>query len=370
MFYYCIFSLSSCFIGISSLFNKQNNKLFKILFALIGIVILALVSGLRDYSIGTDTINYNLFYNYANNAVNLFQYCSSLKHISGVEYGFSFICYLIAKTGLSPHAFYFLCQFLISLNVFLALNLMSKKLSVVLGWMTYCFMFYTSSFNILRQMIALSFILLGIAYIYKNKEIKSLLLFTVACLFHSSSVISILIFITGYCVTRFKNKKELAISIAVITILIFMLPKAIGILNMGGLLSDKYSGYLVGNGKVPILLTGAIRLPMILCMFWCIIHNKGYNKRSDIFIYLLIIFELIMIPLQNISPAVARSLLVFGIAKILGYPLIVNNISNKLTLSKLIIQVLFIVYLGLIFYIQVILNNNGMVYPYIMGINN
>ncbi|WP_162258504.1 EpsG family protein [Limosilactobacillus frumenti] len=362
--------MSSLFIGISSLFNKRKSKFFQILFVMLGILVLALVSGLRDYSIGTDTVNYNLFYNYANTAANLVQYCGSLKHISGVEYGFSIICYFVAKSGLSPHVFYFLCQSLIALNVFLALNIMSRNLSVTLGWMTYCFMFYTSSFNILRQMIALSFILLGIAYMYRNQRIKSILLFAVACLFHNSSIIGILIFLTGYSVMKFKDKKKLVIAIGIITALILLLPKTIGFLNFGGLLSDKYSEYLVGNVKVPILLTGAIRLPMIICMLWCIIHNKENNKRADIFIYLLIVFELIMIPLQNISPAVARLLLVFGIAKVIGYPLIINNMFRKPTLSKIIIQLLFIIYLGLIFYIQVIQNNNGMVYPYIIAVNS
>ena len=367
MFYYCIFFLSSFFMEIASFFSKKNNKLLKILFVILGILILAIVSGIRDYSIGTDTLNYNLVYNYAHNSVNIIQYCNSLKHVNGTEYGFSILSYLVAKVGLNPHGFYFICQLLIAINVYLALDKMSENLSVTLGWMTYCFMFYTSSFNILRQMIALSFILLGIAYLYKNKMIKAMVLLGLACLFHTSSIIGVFIFLTGYCVLKIKSKKKLVLAISIIVIMIILLPNIIGFLNLNGAFSDKYSEYMVEGVKVPILITVSSRLPLIICMFLSILKNRGTIKRQDIYIYLLIVFELIMLPLQNISPAVARLLLCFGISKIVGYPLIINNIKTNYAFINVIEKSLFIIYLGLVFYLQVLMNNNGMVYPYIVA---
>lgn len=367
MFYYCIFFLSSFFISISSLFSKKNDKLLKIIFAILGILVLAIVSGARDYSIGTDTLNYNLAYNYAYTSANLIQYCNNLKAMNGIEYGFSVFSYLIARSGMSPHGFYFICQLLIALNIYLALNKLSPELNVTLGWMTYCFMFYTSSFNILRQTIALSFILLGIAFLYENEVIKSIIMIIIACFFHTSAIIGVFILVTGYSVIKIKNKKTSTVVILLIMVSILMLPREIDFLNFVGAFSDKYSGYLVENAKVSILITMFSRLPMIFCMFWSLVKNRGKNSRRDVYVYLLILFELMMLPLQSVSPAVARLLLYFGISKVVGYPIIINNVKTNYLFVNVIVKLMFIIYLGLIFYLQVVLNNNGMVYPYLVA---
>ena len=197
--------------------------------------------------------------------------------------------------------------------------------------------------------------------------IKAMVLLGLACLFHTSSIIGVFIFLTGYCVLKIKSKKKLVLAISIIVIMIILLPNIIGFLNLNGAFSDKYSEYMVEGVKVPILITVSSRLPLIICMFLSILKNRGTIKRQDIYIYLLIVFELIMLPLQNISPAVARLLLCFGISKIVGYPLIINNIKTNYAFINVIEKSLFIIYLGLVFYLQVLMNNNGMVYPYIVA---
>lgn len=367
MFYFLTFFISTAFIKASSFFEREKTKIIKYFLVFFAIFVLALVSGIRDYSIGTDTTTYNSFYSYVANSQNIFQYCKSLKSIEEIEYGFSILNYMIGMTGVSPHFFYFICQCIIALNVYFSLEIMKDNLNITLGWLTYCFMFYTSSFNILRQIIALSFILLGVALLYNRKKEASLFVILIGCLFHTTAIIGIFIYLTGVLIMRAKNKYQLILSILFLTFIVFLMPSFLTMFSNSGLFSEKYSQYLVEGTQTSLIMTIGSRLPMIFCVPLCLVRNKGKFSSKNLFIYVIIIFELVMLPLQNISSAVARVLLCFGIVKVIGYPLILKQLNVKCLPLKFLIDLLFILYLGIVFYLQVIVSNNGMVYPFVFS---
>lgn len=370
MIYYFTFIISSLFIYIASLFEKKNKFLMSF-FVAVSIIILALLAFLRDTSIGTDTLNYNNYYYYVQSSKNLIIYCKSMHDLFGIEYGFSFLNYIIGILNISVHSFYFICECIIGINVSLSIFSLSKKINVTLGWMTYCCIFYTLSFNILRQSLALSIILLAITQLYKNKLLNSVILAILAIMFHGVSVIIFMIIIFGILLMRTKTKSQYILVISIMIIISILLPVLIKNPAVVPLLGSKYSQYLgqqyAGQQTIQsINTTLIIRLPMIILAIYSLIANKNSITKNDAYIYYLIIVEACILPFQLISPAMGRIVLYFGVSKIIGYPLILNNLGFKNSTS-FVIKIMFICFLLILFYYQVIVNNNNMVYPYVVS---
>ena len=302
---------------------------------------------------------------------NLYTYCQSMHVLFGIEYGFSILNYIVALTHLSVHWFYFICEFIIGANIAFVLFSISERIDVIYGWLTYCFIFYTLSFNILRQTFALSIILIAIVEICKNNNIKSLILIFLAYTFHSASLIALLIFAFGTMLMRLENKDQI-IALIIATVLIsILLPTIFKNFGTLGVFGDKYSQYFgqqyVGQQTVQsVSTTLAIRLPMILLIIYNLIANRECIDHGSLFIYVLVIIEAIILPFQLISPAMGRIVLYFGISKIIGYPLALKQLKMNTTTS-ILIKILFIIFLILLFYNQVMVNNNNMIYPYIIS---
>lgn len=370
MIYYLVFAFSSFFIFLASLFQRKN-KFLMLFLILVSIVILASMAGLRDYSIGTDTLNYNNYYNYAQISENIYTYCQSMHNMFGIEYGFSVLTYIVATMHVSVHWFYFICELIIGINIAFVLFSNSKKVDVTYGWLTYCFIFYTLSFNILRQTIALSIILIAIVEICKRNNTIALLLIFLSYMFHSASLIALLIFAFGIILMKLKDRKQI-IALIIVTILIsILLPTIFKNFGSLGVFGDKYSQYFgqqyAGQQTVQSIgSTLAIRLPMIFLIVYDFIANKGFIDHSDLFVYMLVIIEAVILPFQLISPAMGRIVLYFGISKVIGYPLALKQPKMN-TMASIVMKILFIIFLMLLFYYQVVISNNNMVYPYIVS---
>ena len=207
--YYLVFFLSTSLIGLANAKSVRIYKGFRVLLVVLAILSLAVMSGIRSYSVGTDTGSYNSYFNYVANSFNFTQYCNALHGNNGIEYGYSALNYIMGKIYLSPHFLYFICQCLSGSLVYLALYKMRKHLNITLGWLTYCCLFYTTSFNILRQSISLAFILLATVYAVKSQYCKSVILIAIGYLFHTSAIFALVIPLTGKLIKDATDKKQL-----------------------------------------------------------------------------------------------------------------------------------------------------------------
>lgn len=371
MIYYLVFSVSSLFIWLSTFFENRD-RFIRHLFAFIAISTLSILAAVRDTSVGTDTVNYNNFFYAIETSKNLVSYSTSLSKIYGIEYGFSVFNYIIGMFVNNVHIYYFICEFIISLNIYLSISMISRNISTVnttLGWITYCLMFYTLTFNILRQSIALSFILLAVSLLICSKYLCSFLLIVIACLFHKSSIFAFLIYLLGMDIKVIHTgwlKKFLGL---IYVLVIGFMPVIIQLLNSVGIMGDKYSQYLGTTTQTSLLNTIGIRLPMIILLCFAFIKSRGNINKNSLFIYIIIISEFILLPFQSISAAVGRTLLCFGINKVIGYPIIISDLKLKSNIYENIMYIIYIVFLICVFYEQVILNNNNQVYPFVFAGN-
>lgn len=364
-----MFLISGCSIYLSSKFDTLNDKIWRYFFAFFAIFILAFIAGIRDYSIGTDTIIYKSFFDYVPSARNIVEYCSTLHHLDQLEYGYSIFNYLIGITGVSAHVLNFISQFLIASNIYIALALVKKDLNITFGWLTYCFMFFPTTLNINRQCIALSFILISVALLYRSYYFSSLILIGVAFCFHVSSIFALIIYLTGFLIKKAKTSRQLLSSLLILLLIVLTLPETINIMNSIGLVGSKFSQYLDKNTSTSLVSTIGIRLPMLLALIYSSLKTKVWKDRNTLFIYLVVIFEVIILPFQNISPTVGRLLLYFGIVKVIGYPLILNKLEIHDQNYLWCINYLFIIFLLGIFYTQIIINNNNQIYPFLIAVD-
>lgn len=155
------------------------------------ITILVVFSGIR--SVGVDYHLYKRIY-YSN---------FSLESRTGA--GFNQIMDFVKNT---LHLDYQYLIFGISLITIICIYHYIKKKSIKPGTAILAFLalgFYTTSFNMFRQSLSISLVLIGTLLFDKNKRLLSIIPFTIAFLVHSSSIIAIV----GYMFLKLngRNKK-------------------------------------------------------------------------------------------------------------------------------------------------------------------
>ncbi len=370
MIYFSIFTISSILMGIAELASKKRQLLIvTILFALMAILVLTIFGAIRADSVGTDTATYNRYFMVAVNSTDFTSFHYDFKYIDQSEFGFTVLNYVISRFIHNPQGFEFICGLITDSCVCRALFLMRDRVSITLGWLTFCFLFYGTSIDILRQAIAMSMILLAIALLYHEKYLRSFILVCLAFSLHTSAILGFLIFITGYLFQRVRsNQGKVAVNIGLVVFTI-ALPFLIQALSHLGAFTDKYNSYLSQAQSFPLAATLGVRLPMLVMVLWSLLVCHGRLPRMAIWIYVLIIQEFLMFPLLLISPVVGRLMLYFGIAKIIGYPMALHYSGFRSRGIRLVINLFYIVMLGIIFYNQVIIDNNGQVFPYFVNSN-
>lgn len=370
MAYFIIFIISSCLVGLAEA-SLRKKFLIPITICLLiaAAVILSVFGAIRADSVGTDTATYNRYFMVAVNSANFQSFHYDFKHIDQSEFGFTVLNYVVSRFTSSPNGFEFICGLVINLNVVHAIFLMRKRISMTIAWLTFCCMFYGTSIDILRQSIALSFVLLAVAYMFNNMDWRAACMILLAISLHTSAIISVLIFFTGFLFQRVTNVKGRLFVNVMVVVVTCILPILIQLISYFGLYTDKYNGYLSQGGQFSLLATILVRLPMLLMVLWSFIVCRKYLNRMTGWIYVLLIQESLMIPLYLISPVVGRLMLYFGITKVIGYPLALANSGIRFRVIKGFMYLVYVLMIVGIFYNQIIVNNNGEVFPYVVNSN-
>lgn len=137
----------------------------------IGLFILWLFGGLR-YGVGLD---YNGYWD-------IFLYADS----TGVELGYRQLCLFFRSMGFGPQIMYLVSTALTLSLIYKAVSFYNRS-QVAFAFAIFLFAgFYTESFNISRQYIAIGFFIYATRYIFLHSFGKYLLIILIGSLFHSS----------------------------------------------------------------------------------------------------------------------------------------------------------------------------------------
>ena len=238
--------------------TKPLKRRLRILCLVLCILPPTFLAGLRDAQLGRDWFGYGIdIWNLATHDHNLGQV---LSQYPAIEPGYKLLNYAVGLISSDCHFFFFFHQLiLVSIAVLVAYRNRKYQCSEIILFF-YFFYMYNTSMTIIRQSIALMFVLLAYSLWDFQYKKKSIILIGVAGLFHVSSVFASFIYVLSIC-KKFLQKHQLIILITVIFAtysivgsFTFILTKLIDM----NIFSWHYIGYADQAGEVSIHKTDLV----------------------------------------------------------------------------------------------------------------
>ncbi|WP_411686487.1 EpsG family protein [Acinetobacter pseudolwoffii] len=297
-----LFILLAVVLLLGALIRPRNQSIY----LLCSYLILLFLSAFRDISVGTDTESYeNIFY----------QIVSNNDYLLSIEPGWIFLNKAVDYMGFDFRGILVISSFLTLSLIFLTVKKYSfnPMFSIALFYLLY---FYFISFNISRQLLAVSIVLISTVLILNNKKISSFCLILLASFFHQSALIALIL----YFYIFISNKKPFIIT-GIIVSMIFGIFGANIITQVVGY--TEYSYYIENYENNSVL--GKTFLLILFNMFFIYLTLclKEYSNEFKIFyIFILILNMTILIPFGS------RFVLYFSIYQILFFPYFINKISG------------------------------------------
>lgn len=290
--YLLTFAISTILIAIA---EKRKTKYFVLLSA-VALLIPCLLAAFRAVNVGSDTSLYlKPMTQAAMQAENIGEYYRthwyhSYKnlYIKDYDIAFSLLVYFVTKLTSSMAAVQFAVSALTLVPTYAALAKSRKSAPVWLGMLIFYLYFYNGTYNFMRQMIAMAFLLLAFQYLVEKKWGWVAVYSALSLLFHSSAVIGIALFFVYGCV-QYADRWQFAhnrfrMSGKMILVCLVTAASFVAILNldlviklMGLLGVSKFSNYLEGDEMHLLVTQIVLRLPVI---FLFLINWKDLRKAT------------------------------------------------------------------------------------------
>lgn len=325
------FILSTLLLVISNKILKRQ-RWFVFLFALL---IPCCIAGFRAETVGTDIRTYlTHMIDAAVYADNFKEYLNTSwfmvwrnVYVKDYEIGFILLVFLLTKVFNSIFVVQFVIQLITILPIFIAIKNMKVKLPIWLCMITYYLMIFNTTLNLMRQAIGMAFAFLAYVYLQNNKKKKSICIVIVAAMFHTSSLICVLIFLIYKFVNtnsgkiiffKFKRPSYYANMVIVIILGIIAVLGSSLIVNIFSSIGFvKYLIYI--NGEVQFMPNQLIsRLPIFILFIynWRKMEDSG-NER---FLFTMICFDLLCSQFTSVNSFAGRVGLYFSQFEIITFP--------------------------------------------------
>jgi len=278
-------------------------------------LLLWLIAGLRDSSVGTDTFNYEFAFNSFSRGVD-----------RNVEPFWKYLNLLVIKVFGSFQIFLLTAQVLILIPIYYV----AKKLQLNMFLMLFFYIslyIFAYSLNITRQCVAISMSLLCLYNVSINQNKKAFGWSVVSILFHYSAAVTLLYLI----VNKIPTKLPIQLIAMFATILIgVVIPGEL----FGYILSYAYEDYARVSDNVGAF-EGNLYFLIILNSFYLFIYwvdgEKGTFFKA-FFLFVLISNMLIRIPFGM------RVITYFSVVQIIYFPHLIHN--NRLSSKEVVFFVL------------------------------
>lgn len=275
------------------------------------------LAGIRASTVGTDVLTYvRPIYWAALSQPNLLSYRETTVFrsfefvpISNFESGYTFLVYLTTKVFGNFFSVLFVTQLLITGLSFVGLWKLKKihNFSFPLSVCIYLFFFYNPSLNMVRQSIAMAFIMAGFPSLFEKKYIKYMLYIVCACFFHKTAVIGMICLIVfaifqsrrinGITNYSSRNARSILILLSIIlaSLLIVFIPPVTSFVFNTLHLSDYENGYLK-NSITSAVNQIVIRIPIII-----VILTVLKKRKKETFDYICLSIMAIEVILSQLA---------------------------------------------------------------------
>ena len=193
MIYLVCFAISLLFMYFAN--KTQNRKLF-VAFSVGSILFPVLLAGLRDYSVGIDTMNYLTYPRYwggASSADSLGTYLKDYMDLGIGEPLFALLCGAVAQLAGNYSVFLILVHTLIITGVYIGVYRFRKEVNPVAVMALFYLVFYNHSLNIMRQYMAMAIVFAVLADIMQGKYLRYCICVAIAMLLHTSAALGFVV---------------------------------------------------------------------------------------------------------------------------------------------------------------------------------
>lgn len=298
------FALSTFLIAIS----EKKHRNFFALCSFFALLIPCLIAAFRATTVGTDVEVYvtrltdaafssSSFGNFRSGSWSI-GYRDQL--ISDYEIGFSLMLYSVAKLTHSLPAVLFTIQALVVIPIFAALARNRKKMPVWLGMLVFYLMFYNATLNMMRQWIAMPFLLLAFQLLAEKKYLGCAIFSAVAFLFHLSAILVIPVYVVYWFLQAQKHlvfqAGNVKITGRMLCALVICLVALVAVLNLHLVLRvltalgiDRFNNYLEGNQISLMVSQVVLRLPPIALVLFNWKQLRKYTPHAVFFLAMLLL---------------------------------------------------------------------------------
>lgn len=244
-----------------------NSNLKRKTFLRISFLLLALVAGVRNNTVGIDTFQYYKNFKVISNLS--FLEFGSMRY----EYGFSLVCKLLSYISSNPQILILVTSIFTNFCVMRFLYLNSKN--VAFSVYTYILLnYYFSYMNIMRQAIAIAIILLFFEYLKKDEKAKFIIGVILASLFHFSAIVCL----SFLFLEKIKYKKSYKYIIVPVFLILFIFGRDLFLVIAQN--SERFSIYIGSEFDVSNYFGALINFVVsILILFFGIYINR-FDKES------------------------------------------------------------------------------------------
>ena len=334
-----------------------NKKIISFILAICIILLISIFAGCRDENVGTDIHTYIKPVLISLSGHDL----KTVYKTANIEWGTLLLLYATKFWNYNLNVALLLIQLPICILVVMYAYKNREKQSAFIIIMAYICMIFGFTLNLMRQCIAMAFVLYANIYIREGKLKKFLLFIAIACMFHTTALIFIPIYF-AYNGRKGMSKIARAIILLGSLCLLFSISS---ILNFGietGLVGKKYNSYLTRFNKNSIQINTTFILLKLAIGTLCVYITNGDSKmkmEGKFYRYLLVIDIILFLLGSKISFA-ERLSYYFSMSSYLYCFSRGEKIVKQKGIYNIMILGIFLFY----FYIVFVYLDNSQIIPY------
>lgn len=318
----------------------EKEKFVYKVFILLLFLILLIISGCRGLKVGTDTTMFVRVFKNINSLWDVFH-----LYNGRFEIGYLLFNYIIKSFFNSPHSLLFFSSF-VSLLLFFVFFKKESSNPIFSIFLFVSLLYFTSSMCLLRQFIAIALCCIGIIHLCEKQTFKFLFFVLIAFMFHTSSIITLILWpLSKLDITPYNKKKFIIISF----ILVLFSSRLIVIFFNH---FSHYSGYLSSDKYYLQNKVGTILKCMLQFLFFIFINinykndeteNSNFNKIGYLCALLSAFISLAAIQGSIIS----RMATYFSVVNCVTLPNMISNLTkskDRLLVSFILITISLLYY--------------------------
>ena len=358
--YISCFFVTTFLIFISEKEEKKKRKKLALLLGIVSVIILSVLAGIRNYSVGTD-INFYILPPYYRALSYIGNFVEYIKNdVYQLEFLYLVLEYIAVSIFKTPHFVMFNISLITNIFIFLGIRKQREYINVPMAWLTYCFLYYNVSLNLMRQSISVAIIFFLFSKVESLNWKKVIIYSIFSSMFHISGLIGIFLYVVYLLLdNKWKGIRQIFL------LFFFSLPFSIGYIVQFLISIKIFSGkYTVFVGNQSEIALGNLLFRLIgfisFYLYYVMNHKIENILKFKFLLYMGIMDILFMFNNGLLFYRIGKFFMIFELQY---FPLGLRTYTKKKG-QRLVYGIVLIVLMFIYWYYQFVVLNIGRTFPY------